>query len=189
MRLFPALAFVLLLASILLAQTNHNETSSFEQKLRHLEVNGAATPPDQAPTEFTEQEVNHFFASDQVQLPEGVQSVRFQGQPDVIVANTRVDFDKLKTGTMSTNPLLSMFSGIHDVVVTAHAHGSGGKGYVDVDTVTLDDVEIPRFVLQAFLEKYVQPKYPEVGLNSIFSLPDRIDTAKVGLHKLDVTQK
>ena len=32
-------------------------------------------------------------------------------------------------------------------------------------------------------------EYPGVGLDSNFVLPDRIDTAKVGLHKLSITQK
>jgi hypothetical protein len=40
-----------------------------------------------------------------------------------------------------------------------------------------------------FVEKYLQPKYPGVGLDSKFALPARIDTATVGLHKLTITQK
>ena len=75
------------------------------------------------------------------------------------------------------------------MVVQAHAHGSGGQGIVQVDTVSLDGVEIPRFVLQLFVEKYLQPKYPNIGLDSRFALPDRIDTATVGRHKLTITQK
>jgi hypothetical protein len=175
--------------ALLSAQSRSSASSDFDRKLRHIETNAQAASPDQSPTEFSEQEINQYFASGEIQLPEGVQSVRFQGQPDIITANTRVDFDKLKAGRNSSNPLLGMFSGIHDVIVVAHAHGAGGKGYVNVDSVSLDDVEIPRFVLEAFIEKYVQPKYPEVGLNSTFALPDRVDTAKVGSHKLIVTQK
>ena len=60
---------------------------------------------------------------------------------------------------------------------------------VSVDSVSLDGIEIPRFVLQLFVEKYLQPKYPNIGLDSRFALPDRIDTAIVGLHKLTITQK
>lgn len=189
MRIFFSFALPALLASVLFAQNASDTETTFNQKLHRLEANGAASTPDQTPTEFSEQEINSYFASNQVQLPEGVQSVRFQGQPGAITANTRVDFDKLKAGQMSGNPLLSMFSGVHDVIVTAHAHGAGGKGYVNVDTVTLDDVEIPRFVLEAFVEKYLQPKYPQIGLDSTFLLPDHIDIAEVGLHKLIVTQK
>jgi hypothetical protein len=100
-----------------------------------------------------------------------------------------VDFDRVREGIHSSNPLLSIFSGVHDVVVIAHAHGAGGQGYVHVDSVSLDGVEIPEFVLELFVEKYLQPKNPQIGLDSQFALPDRIDTATVGVHKLIVTQK
>jgi hypothetical protein len=163
--------------------------SSIERKLQHVQSNGALAHPDQAPTEFTEQEINAYFASGAMKLPAGVQSVNFQGQPEVVIATARVDFDQIRAGSHSSNPLLSIFSGIHDVVVSAHVHGAGGQGYVNVDSVSLDGVEIPRFALEMFVEKYLQPKYPEVGLDSTFILPDRIDTAKVGLHKLTITQK
>src|SRR5256885_6634033 len=192
LNLLPATVIFFTLA--LIAQVNPSSksspaVSSMERKLQHVQSNGALAHPDQTPTEFTEQEVNSYVASGAIKLPAGVQSVNFQGQPEVVIATTRVDFDQLKAGRRSSNPLLSMFSGIHDVVVSAHVHGAGGQGYVNVDTVSLDGVEIPRFALQMFVEKYLQPKYPAVGLDSQFALPDRIDTAKVGLHKLTITQK
>jgi hypothetical protein len=168
---------------------NSAAVASMERKLQRVEANGAAAHPDQTPTEFTEEEVNSYLASGKVQFPSGVQSVKFQGEPGVITANTRVDFDQLKGGRNSSNPLLGMFSGVHDVIVQAHAHGSGGQGIVNVDSVSLDGVEIPRFVLQLFVEKYLQPKYPDIGLDSRFALPDRIDTATVGRHRLTITQK
>jgi hypothetical protein len=192
----------LLLAGIILftlsevptAQVNPSSNSSaavssMERKLERVQSNATLDRPDQTPTEFTEQEVNTYFASSAIKLPAGVQSVNFQGQPEVVTATSRVDFDQIKAGRRSSNPLLSMFAGIHDVVVSAHVHGAGGQGYVNVDSVSLDGVEIPRFALEMFVEKYLQPKYPGVGLDSRFALPDRIDTAKVGLHKLTITQK
>ena len=189
-----SLAPVIFFTLALIAQVNPSSksspaVSSMERKLQRVQSNGALAHPDQTPTEFTEQEVNAYVASGAIKLPAGVQSVNFQGQPEVVIATTRVDFDQLKAGRRSSNPLLSMFSGIHDVVVSAHVHGAAGQEYVNVDTVSLDGVEIPRFALQMFVEKYLQPKYPGVGLDSQFALPDRIDTAKVGLHKLTITQK
>ena len=74
------------------------------------------------------------------------------------------------------------------MVGQAHAHGSHGKGLVDVDSVSLDNVEIPRFVLQLFVDKYLRPRYPPAGLTSEFALPARIDTAVVGSHRLTLTQ-
>ena len=113
----------------------------------------------------------------------------FEGQPGVVTASCRVDFDELKAGQRSANPLLSLFSGIHDIVVVANAKGTGGRGVVEVQSVTLDEVEIPRFVLELFVEKFLQPKYPDIGLDSHFPLPQKIDTAVVGAQKLSVVQK
>jgi hypothetical protein len=44
-------------------------------------------------------------------------------------------------------------------------------------------------VLQLFVEKYLQPKYPEIGLDSRFALPERIDTAVVGERRLVLIQR
>jgi hypothetical protein len=162
---------------------------SIDRKIQHVQQNGALAQPDQTPTSFSQQEVNAFMTSGQVKLPKGVQSVRFASDPGVITGNARVDFDELKNGRGSANPLLSVFSGVHDVIVVAHAHGAGHVGYVDVDSVSLDGVDIPRFVLQLFVEKYLAPKYPNIGLSSRFALPYKIDTAVVGHNEVTVTQK
>jgi len=182
-----------LLASHSLAQTRSDSNSapvaSFERKLEHLQSNGAQPRPDPSPTEFSEQEINAYFASGNVQLPSGVKSVVFQEQPGIVVGTSRVDFDQLKAGKNSYNPLLSIFSGLHDVVVTAHAYGVEGEGLVHVDSVSLDGVEVPQFVLELFVEKYLKPKYPEIGLDSRFALQARVDSATIGLHRITITQK
>ena len=166
-----------------------SDAASTEQKLRHLDANALLAHPDQTPTTLTEPEANAYLASDQVKLPVGVQSLTLQGEPGIITGIAQVDFDRLREGTRSSNPLLSIFSGVHEVVVVAHAHGAGGKGFVTVDAVSLDGVEIPHLVLELFVDKFLTPKYPQVGIDSQFALPDRIDIATVGLHKLTVTQK
>jgi hypothetical protein len=191
MRAASALLPVVLTVALLPAHTSADPSAvaGMERKLQHLQDNGALPKPDPAPTEFTEQEINSYLASGKVALPVGVRSVHLEGQPGVVTGSARADFDQIKAGRRSSNPLLSMFSGIHEVVVVAHAHGAGGQGVVNVDSVSLDNIAIPRFVLQLFVERYLQPKYPNVGLDSRFALPNRIDTARVGAHTLTVTQK
>jgi hypothetical protein len=169
--------------------SNSSAVASMNKKLQYVQKNATQTPPDPKPTEFTEQEVNSYLASGEVKLPQGVQSAQLQGQPDVITGTARVDFDQLKQGAKNSNPLLSMFSGVHDLTVVAHARGLNHKGYVQVDSASLDGVEIPRFALELFLQKYVTPKYPGVGMNSQFDLPAKIDTATVGQHKVTIVQK
>jgi len=189
MKVWSALLLTLILALTRELPAQSSAAASMQHKLERVERNGALAQPDPSPTEFTEAEVNAYFASGNIQLPVGVRSVRFQGQPGVVTGNARVDFDQLKAGRSSYNPLLSMFSGVHDVAVVAHAYGKRGEGFVHVDSVSLDDVQIPRFALQLFVEKYLEPKYPNIGLDSRFVLPARVDTAIVGSHNLTITQK
>ena len=189
MKVLPGLLVVLILASTLELPAQSSAVASMQRKLEHVEKNGGLAQPDPSPTEFTEAEVNAYFASGNIQLPVGVRSVKFHGEPGVVTANTRVGFDQLKAGRSSYNPLLSMFSGVHDVEVVAHAYGKRGEGFVHVDSVSLDDVQIPRFALELFAEKYLQPKYPNIGLDSRFALPARVDTATVGKHVLTLTQR
>lgn len=165
------------------------DLASMERKLARIEANGRAAHPDQKPTILTEAEVNAYLASDNVELPAGVESVKLIGESGMISGTAHIDFDKVREGTHSSNPLLSMFSGVHDVLVVTHAHGEGGRGNVHVDSVSLDGVEVPHFVLQLFVEKFLQPRYPEIGLDSQFKLPDRIDSGVVGQHQLTVVQK
>jgi hypothetical protein len=169
--------------------SNPTPVANFEKKLQHLQSNAEQKPPDATPTEFSEQEINAYFASGNVDLPNGVQSVVFQEQPGIVIGTSRVDFDQLKAGKNSYNPLLSVFSGVHDVVVTAHAYGAKREGFVHVDSVSLDGVEVPQFVLELFVQKYLRPKYPNVGIDSRFALPARVDAATIALHKVTVTQQ
>jgi hypothetical protein len=193
-----SLVFICTLCSTLLTQSswsqakprpNSIQAASAERKLQRMQNNGEQAHPDPAPTEFTEQEINAYFASGNVELPAGVQSVILQEQPGVIVGTSRVDFDQIKTGKNSYNPLLSVFTGLHDVVVMAHARGEHGQGLVQVDSVSIDGVEVPRFVLELFVERYLQPKYPNIGIESRFALPARVDAATVGQHEVTVIQK
>lgn len=163
--------------------------ASAQHKVDHIEANSALPRPDSKPTEFTEQEINAYIASGKIKLPEGVQSVHLVGVDGAVTGTSRVDFDKLRGASKSSNPLLSMFSGVHDIEVQAHAHGSGGMGIVHVDSVVLDGAEFPHFLLELFVEKYLKPKYPEVGIDTRVALPDKIDTAVIGNHIVTVVQK
>jgi hypothetical protein len=184
-------AIFIFLVSLLSSATSSNsrDVTSMERKIAHIESNGRAAHPDQKPTILSEGEVNAYLASDNIKLPAGVESVKLVGEAGMISGTARIDFDQVREGTHSSNPLLSMFSGVHDVLVVTHAHGENGQGNVHVDSVSLDGIEVPHFVLQLFVEKYLQPKYPQIGLDSQFALPDRINTAVVGEHQLTIIQK
>ncbi len=194
MKLAYKLPFLTLLAAgISIAWSGPTSVSATaagaQRKVDHIEANGALAHPDPAPTEFTEPEINAYIASGRVNLPEGVDSVHLVGLDGMVTATARVDFDKVKNGRKSSNPLLSMFAGVHNVEVQAHARGSGGTGIIHVDSVALDGAEIPHFLLELFVEKYLGPKYPGVGMDTQVPLPHKIDTATIRKHVLSVIQK
>jgi hypothetical protein len=167
----------------------HRLADSLQRKLDHIQENAKSAQPDPAPTVMTEDEINDYFAAGRVNLPQGVKKVIFQGQSGTLTALATIDFDEIRAGQRSSNPLLSIFSGIHNVRVESDGAGSGGQGKVHVRTVSIDGTEVPRIALEFFISQYLKPKYPSVGVDSEFSLPDKIDLATIGYHKLRVTQK
>ncbi len=163
--------------------------ASMEEKLAYLQKNSQQPRPKPRPVQFTEQEINAFIAGGGLKLPAGVESLRFEGSPGVITTYAKVDFDGVRAGSRSMNPLLSIFSGLHDVVAVAHGEATHGQASIHIDSVSLDGVEVPNFALALFAQKFIQPKHPELGIDSRFALPDRIDNAAVGAHVLTVQQK
>jgi hypothetical protein len=169
--------------------SDHRLAQSMQVKLDHVRENSERAHPDQTPTVLTEEEINDYLASGRVQLPQGVKRVKMEGRSGVVDAFVNVDFDEIRAGQRSANPLLSIFSGRHDVHLQADAAGSGGQGKVHVRSVSIDGIDVPRMALEFFVEKYITPKYPNVGLDSTFQMPNKIDAATVNYHKLTLTQK
>ena len=169
--------------------SQHRPADSLQRKLDHIQQNAKSAKPDRTPTIMTEEEINDYFASGRASLPQGVEKVAFQGQSGVVTTFATVDFDEIRAGQNATNPLLTVFTGVHNVRIEADCAGASGKGKVHVRRITLDEVEIPRATLEFFVYKYVAPQYPNLGLDSEFPMPDKIDLATVGYQKLTVTQK
>jgi hypothetical protein len=160
-----------------------------QTKLDYIQQNGQKAQPDQTPTVMTEEEVNDYIAAGRIVLPQGVKKLRMEGRTGVVTAFLNVDFDEIRAGQRSSNPMLSVFSGRHDVRVEGDATGSGGQGRIHVREVSIDGFNVPNVALEYFVSKYITPKYPNVGIDSQFHLSNRIDLATVGYHKLTVTQK
>lgn len=180
--------FTSLLVPRAFAQTQPAAPDPLRAKLDYLEQNGKREHPDPRPTEITEDEVNAHFARPEVKLPRGVKSVLFTSSPGTITAVARVDFDEVRNGRPA-NALLNLFQGVHEVTAVARASGSHFHGEVDLVSAAIDGVEVPTFLLQIFVEKYVQPRYPGVGLQTRFVMPARVETAIVGHHRLTLTQR
>jgi len=169
--------------------SSHRLAESMQRKLDRIHANAQLAHPDPTPTVLSEDEVNDYLTSGKVELPQGVKKVKLQGRSGVVDGFVTVDFDEISAGQRSSNPLLSIFSGVHNVNVEGDASGSGRQGKVHIRSVAIDGFDVPRVALEYFVQKYITPKYPNVGLDSEFPLPDKIDTATVGYHKLTVTQR
>ncbi len=165
------------------------EAQSAQRKFDHIRQNGSRKTPDAKPTTISENEINAWLSSGRAELPKGVNKLQVRGDEGQISGHAVVDFDQITAGRKSLNPLLALFRGTHDVEAEGRADGNGGQGHVHISTVSLDGVEIPHVALEYFVEKYVTPKYPGIGLDSTFKLPNRIDSALIGSHQLTVLQR
>lgn len=162
---------------------------SMQRKIDHIKSNSAKPEPEQTPTIFTEEEVNAYFAQRRLKMPDGVKSVIFDLQPEFVHTTATIDFDEITRTRRSNNPLLGIFTGIHEVKASAFADGAGGMVNVEVESVKIDGVPIPKMVLKLFIERWVNPKYPNVKLNGSYKLPSKMDTVIIERDKGTVTQK
>jgi hypothetical protein len=163
---------------------------SFQKKVEFIKTNASAPQPSQKPTSFSQEEINAYFSERRLKMPDGVQKVTFDLQPDQVTALTRVDFGQLRQSRPSMNPLLSIFDGVHDCQVVAHTEATGpGTVRVRVESVVIDGMNVPRMALQMFVNHYVKPKYPNVDLDAEYKLPTRIDTATIKTQQGAIVQK
>jgi len=160
-----------------------------QRKIDFIKANADASRIDPRPTNFSQSEINAYFAERRVKMPDGVKSVRFVLTPGTVTAYTTVDFDEITAKARSHNPLLAIFSGTHDVQVVADAISEGGMTHVIVRSVVLDGVSIPHMALEMFIERWVNPKYPSIRLDGEYKLPARIDTVAIRARQGVVTQK
>jgi hypothetical protein len=172
------------------APANHSAAyRSIQEKLAYLKVNAGKPHPDPKPVELTEPEVNAYFAEGGVKLPKGVSQVRLASRPGVIDGHAHVDFEPILQGHNPNNPLYSLFAGQHDIRVVAQAAGVNGVATLQVQTVEMDGNEVPRWALEFFVQRYVTPRYPNVGMTSTFKMPLRVDSATVEAGKVRLAQK
>jgi len=161
---------------------------SMEQKIAYLKANAAKAHPDPKPVELTEAEANAYFNAGGVKLPKGVSKVHLTARPGEIDGHAQVDFEEIMQGRGANNPLASMFSGHHDIHAVSQASGAHGTGTIRVQSVDLDGVQIPQWALDWFVQRYLTPRYPNVGMTSTFKLLLRIDSAVVETGKVRLEQ-
>ena len=163
---------------------------SAERKFAWIGENGRSAVPNPQPTVLAAEEWNAYLNEGGVNLPEGVTAVHIHTRPSVIQGEAEVDFDRLTANRTRSNPLLQLFTGKHHVLVLAHGSAIRGVATIQVDHVTFDGVEIPRFALDYFAQRYLRPHYGSaVGLDSVFRLKNRMQTVVIGEEQATITQR
>jgi hypothetical protein len=190
-------AIVLMAAALNTARAQNHRTQSrltayesAERKFAWIGENGRSAVPNPQPTVLASEEWNAYLNEGGVNLPEGVTAVHIHTRPSVIQGEAEVDFDRLTANRTRSNPLLQLFTGKHHVLVLAHGSAIRGVATIQVDHVTFDGVEIPRFALDYFAQRYLRPHYGSaVGLDSVFRLKNRMYTVVVGDEQATITQR
>jgi hypothetical protein len=164
---------------------------SFQRKLEHVQQNSKKPRPATRPSVFLEEEINAYFSERRLpNMPAGVQSVRFELRPANVVAFTTVDFDELRRDRKIRNALLSIFTGTHDCEVEAVVGSAGpGRVRIRVDSVKLDGISIPLMAVDMFIDRFVNTKFPQVGLDREYQLPARIESAVIKLDQGVIVQR
>jgi hypothetical protein len=186
---------VALLGTLLLAPSRGQEShspafASATEKFAWLAENGRSANPTTRPTVLTADEWNAYLKEGGVKLPEGISGIRISSEASLAHADAEIDFDRLTANRTRSNPLLALFTGKHQVTVTAHLSAANGIGTVHVDSVLFDGVEVPRLALEYFAGRYLRPKYGNaIGMDATFPLHNRIDTAIVGANQVTITQR
>ena len=184
-----ALAVILVLSSVFAVAQHSRDYQTAEKKFAAMTAFEANPVKGGTITTISDAEFNAWFNEGGVKWSDGVSDVRMESEPGIVHGSAVVDFDKVTAKSRSNNPLMMVFTGLHTVRVTAQATGSKGRGRVIVQSVSLDGLDIPKQTLEFFVQRYLQPKYPEVDLDTIIGLPYRIDSAVVGDGRITLTQK
>lgn len=182
----------MLLVGVAVAQNTAQQSPEYlsaNKKISAMVAFESNPAPGGRITVLTDPEINAYFAEGGIKWSDGVSDVKIDDQPAVINGSAQVDFDKITAKNRSTSPWLVLFSGVHTVRVTAQAAAIKGRATIKVQSVWLDGLEIPRPALEFFVQKYLQPKYPEADLDTVFGMPDRIDSAIVGDRQITFTQR
>ena len=184
-----AVIFLLLFAATL-AQAQHSADFLIaDKKFAAVTAFESNPTPGGAVTTLSDNELNAYLNEGGVKWSDGVSDVRMETEPGIIHGSAQVDFDKVTAKSRSNNPLMMMFTGVHTVRVTAQANGLKGRARIIVQSVSLDGLEIPKQALELFIQHYLQPKYPEVDLDTVIGMPYRIDSAQVGEGHITLAQR
>jgi hypothetical protein len=109
-------------------------------------------------------------------IPAQIDSADVQLHPDTIALDTQITFSNNATG----NPVFdAVVGGTHNLFVKGKFVAQDTQGKFDLQEVRVDGIPVPNVLIQALIKRYVNPKYPQVDLNSPFEMPWGIEDVKI----------
>ena len=166
---------------------------SLERKLVIIQQNSSAEAAQPRLTTVTQQEVNaylRFQASDRI--PAGVTEghITLDGVGRVS-AQATVDLGEVRRQRSGGwfDPL-SYLSGPFQILAIGMLHTANGVGRLEVESVTVAGVTVPKGVLYEVVRYYSRtPEYPDgMNLDAPFELPSRIREVRVGTGEAVIVQ-
>jgi hypothetical protein len=169
-----ALAFVLwAILAMPAGQVSRQAADSLDRKI--IAIQSAHLDPGRHPESETtvvapEVELESFVLYEmEDEIPPRVESIDVTIDPGEISADAELFFDEdVETG----NPVLdALIGGRHRLFVGGALEGERGHGRFELRSVWVDGLPVPLFLVDALVERYVKPDYPQVDLREPFQIP------------------
>jgi hypothetical protein len=109
-------------------------------------------------------------------IPAKIDSFDVQLGQDTVAADTQLTFAANATG----NPVVDTFiGGTHNLFLKGKLVARQGRGKFDLEEIHVDGIPVPTILIQALIDRYVKPKYPDVDLREPFDMPWGIEELKL----------
>ena len=122
----------------------------------------------------TETEMESFvFFSMGDEIPARVDSIDVTVGAGTIAAATELTFDSEES---SGNPIVDLLlESPHSLFVRGALEGHAGEGTFELQQVRVDGFPVPIVIVEVLIDRYVNPRFPEVDLDEGFLIPWSIE--------------
>lgn len=123
----------------------------------------------EATIEISEVEMESFVLYEMVdEIPAKVESIDIGIEDSKISAFVEITFPSQETGNLLTGFLIG---GTHSLFVQGRLEARNGRGTFELLEVRLDGLPMPILIVEALVDRFVTPQYPQVDLGEPFEVP------------------
>jgi hypothetical protein len=168
------------------SRTTLNAPQTLDTKIRILSGSEVETGRPFQPIVITDSEANTYFKDHAREfLPPGVHDLAVRITPERVFGAAVVDFEEFSRAYNNPHDwgpkvLAAMFKGKQKVTAAGKLETQNGQGKVKIETVNVGTFNVPDWLVDFFLENYLQPRY-KIDLSKPFVLPDHVTRIELGL--------